>query len=164
MSMSNRIIRCPSLRRVIDPGKILTAYDLPKQYLIKYGEWIHEISIRMRHAEFDVNISDQQCEPEYYATVDTDFSYRRITIYLCLGFHMLSPQKQRAVIVHELTHPHFKTYSVPYESLSNVVSPDVWTVTAETAMKMEENEVTIFEKIISPNMPLPPLLKGVKCK
>lgn len=144
---------------------VVTTSDTPEDdYLTDFADWIKQLSVLMRLSEYQIMIAEQQCEAEYLATVESDFSYRRAKIYLCNGFFGLPRKTQRSVLVHELFHVHMDSLKMPYKSLGSFISKEALQVIEENSHMTEENVVTALESICSGSMPLPPDIKSYRRK
>lgn len=126
-----------------------------------FHDYVSEMNSRLNRG-FQLRISPQHCEPGCVAEVDTDFNYRRIVIALCPHFHMFDPEQKRTIITHELCHPIASCLKMPYDALEDIVSQDVWTTVASTAMAMEEHMVTSLEWALAGSQPLPPTIGKAK--
>ncbi len=161
-----KLVRCASMHfsaHEIEPardGDIGADYiePLSKAEYTVFVDWVRILSVQMRLAEFEVKVSPQSCEAGYVAEVVTDFNYHRINIALCPQFHTFSGAKKRSILVHELLHSHMSCVKMPFEALHEIVATDVYTITASTALRMEEHVVTSLEWALAPGMPLPPEL------
>ena len=114
-----KIILCDKLQAKKSARDARAAGDSPSEVslsssdLRKFRAWMHDLSIRMRLADFKILLSEQHCEPGHYASIEPDFSYRTAQVYLCPEFHRLPPELQRSIIVHEYLHIHMKHLLTP---------------------------------------------------
>ena len=148
-----------SVRLDKDPSEDIdfASVPFPKPHpMMKWSLYVERLQEPMNLMDWRVEILDDPCEDDSYATVNCIYGQKKAELKLCEGFNDLSRDEQRSTFVHELTHCHlWVIQEMGEEDLAQFLSSGEKEMYSRSFRRAIEYAVDSLASAIAPHLPLP---------
>lgn len=128
---------------------------MPNATFMALGRYVSDLARDYGLTDWEISFKTAPCGGDAQADITCTYGQRRATIALAHDFATYEPQRQRRVLIHELTHCHLDPIDTVTHNLERILGVAAYGVHYEAINDAVEWAADIIATAIAPKFALP---------